>query len=303
MFIYPYKAGSNSVRNLKQGLGAKAIKLEGSNFSGALNKIVINWGNSTPNSEVDKCLVMNNPENIARVSNKLSFFEHVKDKCRIPSFTTDKSVASVWLETGKTVVVREKLTGHSGEGIVIIEDQTDWNNYNHNNAKMYVLYVPKKQEYRIHIVGDNVVLVQRKAKRHDVHPDMVNYKVRNHSNGFVFVKNEDHTPPDDVIEQAKLAIDASDLDFGAVDVVWNEYRQEATVLEINSAPGLEGTTVDTYIEALKAYISMVEGLEEEKKKKAKTKRKAFYSGLTLDEMVSAIPEPVYLDESEPSEEF
>jgi glutathione synthase/RimK-type ligase-like ATP-grasp enzyme len=40
---------------------------------------------------------------------------------------------------------------------------------------------------------------------------------------------------------------ASGLDFGAVDVIWNERQQRAYVLEINSAPGLEGTTIDDYV--------------------------------------------------------
>ena len=55
MFIYPYKAGSNSARNLADGLGAKIIRLENSRFTGSPNKVVINWGNSTYNNEVGGC--------------------------------------------------------------------------------------------------------------------------------------------------------------------------------------------------------------------------------------------------------
>ena len=38
------------------------------------------------------------------------------------------------------------------------------------------------------------------------------------------------------------------LDFGAVDVIWNEHESKAYVLEINTAPGLEGSTVEDYKE-------------------------------------------------------
>ena len=38
----------------------------------------------------------------------------------------------------------------------------------------------------------------------------------------------------------------SGLTFGAIDVIWNEHQQKAFVLEINTAPGIEGTTVEKY---------------------------------------------------------
>jgi D-alanine-D-alanine ligase-like ATP-grasp enzyme len=41
------------------------------------------------------------------------------------------------------------------------------------------------------------------------------------------------------------------LDFGAVDVIWNEKQQRAYVLEVNTAPGLEGQTVDDYARGIK----------------------------------------------------
>jgi D-alanine-D-alanine ligase-like ATP-grasp enzyme len=36
------------------------------------------------------------------------------------------------------------------------------------------------------------------------------------------------------------------LDFGAVDIIYNAKRNECYVLEVNTAPGLEGTTVEKY---------------------------------------------------------
>lgn len=263
MFIYPYKVESNSVKSLKNLLGAKIIKLENSNFKGKANKFVINWGNSNPNLEVEKCVVVNSPEKIARVTNKQTFFEFVEGKVRIPEFTLDINTAKKWCEEGSVIIVREVLQGHSGVGIVVIEDLVEFESYNHERAKLYVKYIPKKKEYRVHIVNGQPILVQRKAKRNDLPNNLVNWRVRNHNNGFVFVKNEGEPIPDDVITQANLAIDVCELDFGAVDVVWNEYKQQAFVLEINTAPGLDGTTPDTYVEALKAYVDMLGGMGEE----------------------------------------
>lgn len=257
MFVYPYKMGSNSAKVIGKTLGAKLIRLENSKFSGSATKVVINWGNSTPNEEVEKCIVLNSPKKVSAATNKLTFFQKVKEFARIPDFTTDKATAEEWSNGGNEVVVREKLTGHSGEGIVMLADPIEFEQYNHNRAKLYVKYVKKKEEYRIHIMNGEVILIQRKAKRSDVHPEMVNWKIRNKANGFIFAKNEGTTPPQDVIDQAMNAIKAVELDFGAIDVVWNDYKKEAYVLEINSAPGLEGTTGDTYIEALKAYVAML----------------------------------------------
>lgn len=276
MFIYPYRTGSQSVKAIKLGLGAKILKLVDSKFKGSEGKVVINWGNSTPNPEVGKCIVMNNPENVAIAANKKNFFEAALHKCRIPPFTQDRDKAKKWLEEGKTVVVREKLSGHSGEGIVILNSVEDYEAYNHVRSKLYVQYIPKKYEYRIHIIGEQVVLSQRKAKRSDLPNDHVNWKVRNHANGFVFVKNEDKPIPDDVYTQAHAAIQAVGLDFGAVDIVWNEYKQEATVLEINSAPGLEGTSGDAYVEGLKAYANL---LGEQGEGNKKTKPRNYYANI------------------------
>lgn len=253
VFIYPYKAGSKSVKALKDGVSGRAIKLEGSKFKGSNEKLVINWGNSTMNAEVLKCKVLNHPEAVALASNKKSFFEKVEGEVSIPPFTTNKDEAFKWIEEGKEVVVREKLTGNSGEGIVLLEDFRTWDNYNHTRAKLYVKYIPKKDEYRIHVMGGEVIDYQRKAKRNNYYEN-VNWKVRNYDNGFVFVR-EGVEVPTPALEEAVKAVALVGLDFGAVDVVWNNYHKQAYVLEVNTAPGLEGTTVENYINGLTEMIT------------------------------------------------
>jgi len=236
--------------------------LENSKFTGDKSKIVINWGNSNPNTEVEKCMVINPPARVAEATNKLKFFSLAKGIINIPDFTTTKDVAKSWLDQGLKVVVREKLTGNSGEGIVMLRDIFDWDGYDHTKSKMYVKYMPKKQEYRIHVMNGDIILTQRKGRDKSVPDEQVNWEVRNHKNGFIFVKNEDKPIPDSVLENAVKAVSLAGLDFGAVDVVYNEYKDLATVLEINTAPGLAGTTGDTYIEALKQYVNLLGDTEE-----------------------------------------
>jgi glutathione synthase/RimK-type ligase-like ATP-grasp enzyme len=251
IYIYPYKQGSKSVALLSEELGAKVIRLENSKFKGSENKVVINWGNSMNNEELDKAMVLNKPANVAIASNKLSFFEAVKENVSIPPFTTDKSIADVWIAEGKKVVVREKLNGHSGEGIILIENTDSWEQYNHDRSKLYVMYIPKKDEYRVHVVNGEIVDLQRKAIHPDMNRERVNYSIRNRGNGFIFVREGvKESCPEDVVNQAVLAVKEIGLHFGAVDVIWNEYRKKAYVLEINTAPGLEGSTVKNYSKAL-----------------------------------------------------
>lgn len=260
MYIFPYNAGSQSVRNLRAAKeDLRIIRRENSRFRGSADKIVVNWGCSQLPEEVMKSKVVNHPDAVAIAANKRDFFNKVKDVVSIPPFTENVEEAFEWLNKGHHVVVREKLNGHSGEGIVILENQFDFEDYDHTKARVYVQYVPKKDEYRIHVSNGEVIDMQRKAMQRGLDREQVNWKVRNHRNGFVFVR-EGVEPPEEVIEQAKLAVKTVGLDFGAVDVIWNNHYNKAYVLEINTAPGLEGKSVDTYAKALEDMAQFIVAL-------------------------------------------
>lgn len=247
--IYPYKPGSNSARELARELEVRRMSHRNSTFRGNPNKLVINWGASRLPEEALKCQVINHPDAVLSASDKLQFFENAD--CRKPWYTTDWREA---LEHGqhndKTIVVRTVLNGHSGEGIILWE----LGQYMPEDAPLYTEYVPKKHEYRVHVFQGRVIDVQRKARRLDVADEDVNWKVRNNANGFVFARNGDAlgTVPDDVLHQATLAVTSLNLDFGAADVIFNERQSLAYVLEVNTAPGLEGTTLTNYGEAFRS---------------------------------------------------
>lgn len=170
---------------------------------------------------------------------------------RTPEFTTDFHVAINWLLHGSTVVERHILNGNSGAGIRLVEPDDE---EGVRKAPLYVKYVPKKQEYRIHVCGGEAVDIQRKARRKDVADEAINWKIRNHDNGFVFARNEDGVVPQDVIIQSVNAVKILGLDFGAVDVIFNDKEQKAYVLEVNTAPGMAGTTLEGYVGRFKDFI-------------------------------------------------
>lgn len=244
MFIYPYRKGSKSVKALREN-GFKSIKLENSRFKGRSNKIVINYGSSSLPPEVLKCRVINNPRAVSKAANKLSSFKAMAEYgVSVPRFTEYAREALGW---DSTVVVRHKLTGHSGEGIELfaINGGRDI-----PPAPLYVEYIKKKEEYRVHVFMGEVIDVQRKARKLDVPDEEVNWQVRNLDGGFIYAR-EGVELPEEAHLQAIAAVEALGLDFGAVDIIWNERSDTYYVLEVNTAPGLTGTTLEKYVGAFR----------------------------------------------------
>src|SRR5690554_5301038 len=183
MFIYPYRKGSKSVKALREN-GFKSIKLENSRFKGRPNKIVINYGSSNLPEEVLKCRVINSPEAVSKAANKLLAFKAMAEYgVSVPRFTENSQEALGW---DGDIVVRHKLTGHSGEGIEIFDDDV----IDLPQAPLYVEYVKKKEEYRVHVFNGEVIDVQRKARKWEVPDEEVNWQVRNLAGGFIYARGE-----------------------------------------------------------------------------------------------------------------
>ena len=138
------------------------------------------------------------------------------------------------------VFARQTAIGHSGNGIIICEAGGTL-----PDAPLYVKYIAKKHEYRVHAhATEGVFFVQQKKKREGVD---ANFQIRNHANGFIYA-NEGVDVPAHVKEMCQKAIITLGLDFGAVDVIYNEKFNTYTILEVNTSPGLSGTTLEKYVE-------------------------------------------------------
>jgi hypothetical protein len=254
MHLYSYNEGSQGAKSLAESLGIRRIKHERSTFRGSPDRVVINWGASTLPPEVLRCRVLNQPTAVSRATNKLAFFEdlHRAGNIRIPAYTAARTQAQEWIRAGNVVVCRTILNGSGGRGIVIAETEDQL-----VQAPLYTKYVKKKDEYRIHIARDlrrditEVIDVQKKARRLDSGP--VNWRIRNLENGFIY-KRQDVNPPQHVLDNSIRALQVSGLDFGAVDIIVNANEDRSYVLEINSAPGLEGTTLESYTNYFKNFL-------------------------------------------------
>ena len=242
-YLYSYKPASKSGKALALSLGIPRIKNTGSSFKPKPTRTVINWGSSLlpfePPSIYD---IWNDPLHVRRMTNKIDALIVLEPHCRIPDWSDDKNDAMAWQAEGDAVMARKVLTGHSGQGIIYCGEEDEI-----PDAPLYTRYIKKAAEYRVHLFVDNPALfIQRKAKKDEVNNP--NWKVRNLKGGFIYASDPENLGqvPPDVLTQARAAFEHSGLDFGAVDVIYNKKYNQAYVLEINTAPGLQGRTLEFY---------------------------------------------------------
>lgn len=253
--ILPYKIGSKSARLLAETLTAQlGLKVRRVRHDGAYRpkarSLVVNYGSGGRPHWLGNTRVLNDPLACAKAGNKLSSFNAFKAAgLSIPDFTTSRDQAMAWIRDGATVVCRTMLNGHSGRGIVLSDAV-----HPIVSAPLYVKYKKKRKEFRVHVFQEQVIDVAEKRKRRlEVRPSTFDGYIRNLANGWVFCRDAVVRPPD--LEQLAVAACRSlGLDFGAVDIIWNERENKSYVLEVNTAPGLEGTTLTNYTNAILGWI-------------------------------------------------
>lgn len=251
VFVYPYKVGSDSARKMADGLEG-TILYPNSPYTPRPTDLVINWGNAKKpvwNHTIPKFL---NPlGSVSISSNKLSSFNKFKENnVSCPDFSTKKEDALSWLKTSG-VFARTVLNGHSGEGIIsVAKGATEL-----PDAPLYVKYKPKNKEYRVHVCQGEVIDVQEKRRRTNF-TEKVNNQIRSFKNGWVFCR-EDVVVGSGLMNEANKAVKALGLDFGAVDIIYNGHEDKYYVLEVNTAPGMEGETMFTYV---CSFLNIMEAL-------------------------------------------
>jgi len=212
-------------------------------YQGRHSDYVLNWGYSKQPEFLIK-YTLNEPLFIAGAVNKLETFEALaQDNVTTVPWTSDHIKAREWYDNGLTVIGRKTLTGFGGTGIIILDSTEPFR----DDCKLYTLYKKKKNEYRVHIFNEEVIDITQKKKKKDALE--LNTKIRNYHNGWVYCRSDIYIP-NDLTELALKAVKALGLVHGAVDIIWNEKENKCYVLEVNTAPGLTGTTLTQYINAL-----------------------------------------------------
>lgn len=262
--IWPYHMGSRSSRDLARSLNTFRV-YPNRRYHPRPNDLIINWGNSNlPGwwAEVRRheymthqrpeevrtigTPVLNHPGAVSAASNKLQAFNEMQEcGVSLPKFTVSAEIAAGW---DSSVVVRHVLRGHAGVGVEVISAGQPL-----PTAPLYTKYLGRREEYRVHVFSGAVIKTQRKALPHDRDQSEDNWQVRTHPNGWIYIRQDDEEQLSAVAIQAVAALG---LDFGAVDICTKGRgdSRQVYVLEVNTAPGLEGQTLTAYIDAIQRQL-------------------------------------------------
>jgi len=244
--IFPYKMGSRSATAIAKALEVKKV-YPNRNYKPKTNHLILNWGCSTkPNWYAN---IYNN------ILNRCDYVQNAVDKIKalqtmseagvitVP-FTTSYDEAILWGD-GK-VVERNIISGTQGEGIVIPDTIEEVN----IGSPLYTEMITNAREYRVHVFNGEVIDLQQKKRRSGLE-ESPSGKIKNSINGWVYCRDGITQPPECIRQQAILAVKSLGLDFGAVDIL--SKSGQTYVLEVNTSPNLEGTTLTNYINAIKKY--------------------------------------------------
>lgn len=248
----PANRASEGVQALRGVLGDAVSRIVRKDSIQRQYKHVINWGNSSAFavSADQRVMVYNTPQAISVAANKLSALRKLKlDAVRVPAFLTQppehRDDKDIWLE-------RTSLTGSGGQGIRVVRRGDTF-----GDAPLYVRYIPKRVEYRLHVVNGQVIFIQQKMRERDNEQTPDQKLIRNYDNGWVFCPKELDALGEDVKEQAIRAVMSLGLTFGAVDLLLGRDDGLAYVLEVNTAPGLSSPTL---LEAYRtAFLTLCHG--------------------------------------------
>jgi len=244
--LLAYSSKSKGAKRLAESLGIKCIlrDSEESNFRSEDMGIVINWGNSSDNLP-EHCrnisMWVNAAINVDNSVDKLITFKLLEDKgIDTPNYTTHKEIAEKWLKYGfNRIVARSTKRGMRGKGITYVKAGEIL-----PYSELYTNFFFHETEVRIHVAFGRVI---------EFHDKTAAGFEGTHSGNPYTITDEQQTMLSSIAVQT---IEALNLDFGAVDILWDAEEQLYVVLEVNTAPELMNGTLDAYTKAFKANFNL-----------------------------------------------
>jgi len=291
---YIWYSGATDVTGKKL---AKELKIDGGRNKPSGKSVVICWGAKTKESTAfpGGTVVLNHPDKIRANRNKYTtLLTLAKKKDMVAPAVTANEVGAE-LDKKKSSIALP-LVGRTnyhqgGKGFWLCLTKSQVANAISEGAQYFQNYIDIQDEYRIHVANGKVIYAQKKVKRSNVeeayreqHAEKIaNIAVKNDRKldkdtldyvlGRLAKENSDvdmivrsnrrgwkfsHVKsPGSALE--KLAIDALEavgLDFGAVDCCTTE-DGKLMIIEINSGPGLDGTTFKTYAEMFEKRLDAI----------------------------------------------
>ena len=182
--------------------------------------------NSMPYPYLERVKVINQSPHIELAANKFRALLKLSDSgIRVPRFSDG------YLDTFPQVI---RTRYHSqGRGFEMID--TRWNRRPIGSDEYCIEFIDADREYRVLVFNGKVIGVDRKIETEELKNDII----RNHANGWGFLSLSREKNPWTYKKVGGIglkAVEALELDFGAVDVLRKGNR--LYVLEVNTAPGL-----------------------------------------------------------------
>lgn len=125
---------------------------------------------------------------------------------------------------------------HGGRDIRVCLDQGDVRRCKAKGYAFFSLYVPRQTEYRVWIYRRQHLGTYEKVLKY---PNKLRGVGCNYDNGYAFTLVPSAQIERAAVEVAAKAVEALQLDFGAVDILVGR-QHKYYVLEVNTAPGVEG---------------------------------------------------------------
>jgi hypothetical protein len=201
---------------------------------------LIRWGSAIGVPKRPRQGAINGKAAVARASNKLDTLDILlREGVRIPQIFRAGEVT----RNAPFPLLARKTRGQGGKDIKLVMQFADVERA--GNPDFFSEYIPTFREFRVHVFQGEVLKINEKLLT-----KVEDFKVpwiRNLDNGYTFrqVKDLRGFVRDRVEARAVDAVDALELDFGAVDVILGD-DGEVYVLEVNTGPGLADASLEVY---------------------------------------------------------
>jgi len=241
---------------------------------------------------LEKIKCLNHPEMIRANTNKLfSLMRFQNAGLSIPRFVLTRDInVSLYTRYLSLPIIGRTRYHQQGNGFFLVLNNNDLERALEGGVAYFQQYVRNKEEYRVHVFAGRIIRVIRKRRRSDsdIQRRWVEKELERQSNllpvGRTFdeetvrsvleavssrVTLADHQKkngfawehygvkryPPEIEIIAFRAIDATGLQFGAVDIILDDLGK-SWLLEVNSAPGLDEYDFKAWLEAFERYFGV-----------------------------------------------
>jgi len=202
----------------------------------------VRFGNSTDIPDSVKDTEFNDSKFIRLVSNKIKFSNMLlENSINSPIFSKD-----IPSEDDFPLFIRKTLSSYGGKGIVPCKNIDEFINNGGRNY-YWTKFIPTSSEYRVHVLGGEVMKIQKKVFSGEVEPE---FPIRNLENNYHFSLRENYDKFPKLLEVITELNKIITGKFYSLDIGYSKILEKYFIFEGNSASGMNENTSNIYAEYL-----------------------------------------------------